>query len=192
MIYWHKLHHEWYISARRIQKSGCTDHLATNSSIHTPAQEVVPVQTLLFGKHCHHDQRVEINAFAEHPEVVAAQHVLMKELQHFAAYLLDKWEKVTHLTSILHLSRQRQMLLLGYKKVKGNKNSQFFLVFGVLFQHLSVRGILNFYKWDELKELNEINKLKLNPSQSRIMIKTLQKAPKNKKFLQNSVIWWVF
>lgn len=63
------------------------------------------MQTLLFSKHRHHNQRVKINAFAEHPEVVAAQHVLMKELQHFAAYLLDKWDNVTHLTSILHLSR---------------------------------------------------------------------------------------
>lgn len=48
------------------------------------------MQTLFFSKHCHHNQRVKINAFTEHPEVVAAQHVLMKELQHFAAYLLDK------------------------------------------------------------------------------------------------------
>lgn len=56
----------------------------------------------------------------------------MKELQHFAAYLLDKWEKVTHLTSILHLRRQRQMLL-GYKKTKGSKISYLFLFFGGFF-----------------------------------------------------------
>lgn len=86
----------------------------------------------------------------------------MEELQHFAAYLLDKWEEVTHLTSILHLSRQRQMLLLGYKKVKRKKISQLFMVFVFFFQHLSVRGILNFYKWDKLKELNQIKLIKLN------------------------------
>jgi len=43
------------------------------------------VQELLFSKPCDHNQRVKINAFAEHPEVVAAQQVLVKELQYFAA-----------------------------------------------------------------------------------------------------------
>lgn len=107
MIQSYKLDHKWYISDRRIQRCECSGCLATNgaNTIHTPAQEVIPVQTLLFSKHCHHDQCVKIDAFTQHPEVVAAQHVLMKELQHFAAYLLGKWEKVRRLTNILHLSR---------------------------------------------------------------------------------------
>lgn len=53
----------------------------------TPAEEVVPVQMLLLGEHGHHDERVQVDAFTQHPEVVAAQHVHVEEMQHFTAHL---------------------------------------------------------------------------------------------------------
>lgn len=53
----------------------------------TPAEEVVPVQMLLLGEHGHHDERVEVDAFAQHPEIVAAQHVHVEEMQDFTAHL---------------------------------------------------------------------------------------------------------
>lgn len=53
----------------------------------TPAEEVVPVQVLLLGEHGHHDERVQVDAFAQHPEIVAAQHVHVEEMQHFTADL---------------------------------------------------------------------------------------------------------
>ena len=53
----------------------------------TPAQEVVPVQMLLLCKHSHHDERVQVDAFTEHPEVIAAQHVHVEEVQNLTANL---------------------------------------------------------------------------------------------------------
>lgn len=53
----------------------------------TPAQEVVPVQMLLLCKHSHHDKRVQVDAFTEHPKIIAAQHVHVEEVQHFTANL---------------------------------------------------------------------------------------------------------
>lgn len=46
----------------------------------TPAQEVVPVKVLLLCEHSHHDKRVQVDAFTEHPEIVAAQHVHVEEV----------------------------------------------------------------------------------------------------------------
>lgn len=51
------------------------------------------MQALFFGKYSHHNEGVKINAFTEHPEVVAAHHVLVKKLKHFAADLSGKWKK---------------------------------------------------------------------------------------------------
>lgn len=52
------------------------------------------MQTLLFSKHRHYDECMKINAFTEHPEIVTAKHVLVKKLEHFAAYLSDKWKRI--------------------------------------------------------------------------------------------------
>lgn len=53
----------------------------------TPAQEVVPVQVLLLCKHSHHNESVQVYAFTEHPEIIAAQHVHVEKVQHFTANL---------------------------------------------------------------------------------------------------------
>lgn len=53
----------------------------------TPAQKIIPVQMLLLCKYGHHNQRVQVNPLAEHPEIVTAQHVHMEEVQHLAANL---------------------------------------------------------------------------------------------------------
>lgn len=53
----------------------------------TPAKEVVPVQMLLLCKHSHHDERVKVNPFTEHPEIIATQHVHVEKVQHLAANL---------------------------------------------------------------------------------------------------------
>lgn len=53
----------------------------------TPAQQIVPHEVLLLGKHGHHDERVQINALAQHPEVIATKEVEMDEQGHFAARL---------------------------------------------------------------------------------------------------------
>lgn len=45
------------------------------------------MQVLLLCKHRHHDERVQVDAFTEHPEVITAQHVHVKELQHLTANL---------------------------------------------------------------------------------------------------------
>lgn len=53
----------------------------------TPAKKIIPHQVLLLGKHGHHNECVQVNAFTEHPEVVTAHQVKMNELRHFAAHL---------------------------------------------------------------------------------------------------------
>lgn len=45
------------------------------------------MQVLLLGEHGDHDERVQVDSLAEHPEVVAAQHVHVEEVQHLAADL---------------------------------------------------------------------------------------------------------
>lgn len=45
------------------------------------------MQVLLLGEHGHHDERVQVDAFAQHPEIVAAQHVHVEEMQDFTAHL---------------------------------------------------------------------------------------------------------
>lgn len=45
------------------------------------------MQVLLLGEHGHHDERVQVDAFTQHPEIVAAQHVHVEEMQHFTADL---------------------------------------------------------------------------------------------------------
>lgn len=53
----------------------------------TPAQKIIPVQMLLLGKYSHHNQCVQVNPLAEHPEIVTAQHVHVEEVQYLAANL---------------------------------------------------------------------------------------------------------
>lgn len=53
----------------------------------TPAKKIIPDQVLLLSKHSHHDERVQVNAFTQHPEVVTAQKVKVDELGHFTAHL---------------------------------------------------------------------------------------------------------
>lgn len=53
----------------------------------TPSQHVVPEELLLPHKDGHNDERVEVNAFAQHPEVVGGAGVLVEHRQHLAADL---------------------------------------------------------------------------------------------------------
>lgn len=45
---------------------------------------------LLFCKHCHNNQSVQVDALAEHPEVVAAQQIEVDEHDQLTAYLEEK------------------------------------------------------------------------------------------------------
>lgn len=47
---------------------------------HTPAKKVIPHQVLLLSKHSHHNQSVQVNAFTQHPKVVATHQVQVDEL----------------------------------------------------------------------------------------------------------------
>lgn len=48
---------------------------------------------LLLCEHSHHDERVQVDAFAEHPEVVAAQHIHVEKLQDLTADLQREQKK---------------------------------------------------------------------------------------------------
>lgn len=65
----------------------------------TPAKKIIPHQVLLLGKHGHHNECVQVNAFTEHPEVVAAHQVKVDELRHFTTNL---WEKENDLSVFIH------------------------------------------------------------------------------------------
>lgn len=56
----------------------------------TPAQQVVPHEVLFLSKHGHHDQSVQVDALAQHPEVVAAKQVEVNEERDLAAGLSEK------------------------------------------------------------------------------------------------------
>lgn len=56
----------------------------------TPAQQVVPHEVLLLGEHGHHDERVQVDSLAQHPEVVAAKEVEVNEERDLAAGLRDR------------------------------------------------------------------------------------------------------
>lgn len=45
------------------------------------------MQMLLLCKHSHHDESVQVDAFTKHPEIIAAQHVHVEEVQHLTANL---------------------------------------------------------------------------------------------------------
>lgn len=51
------------------------------------------MQVLLLGEHGHHDERVQVDAFTQHPEIVAAQHVHVEEMQDFTADLQRAGQK---------------------------------------------------------------------------------------------------
>lgn len=53
----------------------------------TPAQQVIPHEMLLLRKHRHDDQSVQVDALAQHPEVVTAQQVQVDEHQQLTAGL---------------------------------------------------------------------------------------------------------
>lgn len=55
----------------------------------TPAQQVVPDQVLLLGEHGHHDERVQVDPLAQHPEVVTAQQVEVDEHEQLTAGLRE-------------------------------------------------------------------------------------------------------
>ena len=48
------------------------------------------MQVLLLSEHGHHDEGVQVDALAQHPEVVATQHVHVEEVQHLASHLMGK------------------------------------------------------------------------------------------------------
>jgi len=56
----------------------------------TPAQQVIPDEILFFRKHRHHDESVQVDALAQHPEVVAAQQVQVDEHEQLAAGLGER------------------------------------------------------------------------------------------------------
>lgn len=56
----------------------------------TPAQQIIPHQVLLLSKHSHHDERVQVDALTQHPEVVTAKQVQVDKLGHFTARLLGE------------------------------------------------------------------------------------------------------
>lgn len=53
----------------------------------TPAEKIIPHQVLFLCEHSHHNECVQVNAFTEHPKIVAAHQVKMNELRHFTAHL---------------------------------------------------------------------------------------------------------
>lgn len=55
----------------------------------TPAKQVVPHEVLLLGEHGHHDERVQVDSLAQHPEVVAAEEVEVDEERDLAAGLRE-------------------------------------------------------------------------------------------------------
>lgn len=61
--------------------------------IHTPAKKVIPAQALLLCERSHDDESVKIDPLTEHPEIVASHHVLVKEVQNLATYLLERNEE---------------------------------------------------------------------------------------------------
>lgn len=61
-----------------------------HKSLLTPPQEIIPHEMLLFCKHCHHNQSVQVDALAKHPEVVAAQQIQVDEHDQLAASLEGK------------------------------------------------------------------------------------------------------
>lgn len=64
-----------------------------HESLLTPAQHEIPYEVLLFRKHGHDDERVQVNPLAEHPEVVAAQQVHVDEHDELTARLEGRGEK---------------------------------------------------------------------------------------------------
>ena len=79
------------------------------------------MQVLLLCKHGHHDERVQVDAFTQHPEVIAAQHVHVEEVQHLTADLqTDRGRENTrisylflapHMKKKIHLADSIQTLL---------------------------------------------------------------------------------
>lgn len=59
---------------------GCIDLKMNKVKSHTPAKKVIPHQVLLLSKNSHHNQCVQVNAFTQHPEVVATHQVQVDEL----------------------------------------------------------------------------------------------------------------
>ena len=51
------------------------------------------MQVLLLSEHGHHDEGVQVDALAQHPEVVATQHVHVEEVQHLASHLMGKRQR---------------------------------------------------------------------------------------------------
>lgn len=67
----------------------------------TPAQQVVPHEVLLLSEHGHHDQSVQVDALAQHPEVVAAKQVEVNKEGDLAAGLSEKkFEELTILDTL--------------------------------------------------------------------------------------------
>ena len=49
------------------------------NSLLTPSKQIIPHEMLFFCKHRHNNQSVQVDAFAKHPEVVAAQQIQVDE-----------------------------------------------------------------------------------------------------------------
>ena len=57
--------------------------------IRTPAQEIIPLHVLFLSEYGHHDERVQIDPFAQHPEVIAGHQVVVDKMQNLAAQLSE-------------------------------------------------------------------------------------------------------
>lgn len=51
-----------------------------------PSQDVVPDELLLAYKDSHYDERVEVNAFTQHPEVIGSERILSQHSQNLTAH----------------------------------------------------------------------------------------------------------
>lgn len=63
---------------------------------------------LLLCEDSHHDERVQVNPFTEHPEVVATQHVHMEEVQDLTADLKENCKWLLHIYYNIILAKRNQ------------------------------------------------------------------------------------
>lgn len=94
------------------------------------------MQMLLLCKHSHHDERVKINAFTEHPEIIATQHVHVEKVQHLTANLqgtrsVAEAERIVDLPFCLYLSsikinQMRTLLTSSQQEIRKDLSGCFY------------------------------------------------------------------
>lgn len=73
----------------------------------TPPQQIIPYEVLLLRKHSHDDERVQVDALAQHPEVVAAHQVHVDEHDDLTARLEGRKKNKKNLSTSLHVTGTR-------------------------------------------------------------------------------------